>query len=758
MVAVRSSATAEDLPFASFAGQQDTYLGVLGADAVVDAVRRCWASLWTDRAVSYRASQGIDHAAVRLAVVVQTMIHSEVAGVLFTANPVTGRRREAVIDASPGLGEAVVSGAVTPDHVVVDTATRRILDTHTGDKRFAIHALPGGGTEQVPLAAHDGICLTDRQITELAGLGDRVETQTAHRRTSNGPSMPTAHLWLTQARPITTLYPLPDAAHRQGLRVFLCFSVAQGLYRPLTPMGLAAFRLLASSVAHTLGAPESADPLAGPPAYAEAGQRVFLDLTGILRSRVGRALMPRVLDLMETRSATVLRGLFDRPEFSIVRTSPRPALRRAARLAVRYRAPVRLVQAIISPAAAHRRVDDTCAARAGPTLPGATPAERLDHVERILFLEVAPRIPEIIPGALGGLAMFGLAARLLRSISEPGDLQVSLKGLPHNITTAMDLELWSLTQRVRADPAAAAALRATTTADLAGRYASGDLPPALQAGLAGFLARYGHRAVAEIDVGLPRWSDDPSHLLGVLANYLRLENPDLAPDLVFDRSAREAEQLVQQLAARAGRLRGPIVRFALGRARRLIGIREMPKNIVILALAAVRRNLLAVGEALAAEGLIDDARDIVWLSIAEARAGLAGGSLQQLVGPRRESYDREMRRRRVPRVLLSDGTEPEAVGAPEAATEAGDLAGVAASPGSVTGTVRVILDPRRPARTRGDPGRTVDGSRLDPVVPHRRWIGDGDGRAEFARRGGRPGVRNTRGGRGPAGHRQAVDR
>src|SRR6266699_2042934 len=122
-VAVRSSATAEDLPFASFAGQQDTYLNIVGDDAVLDAVRRCWASLWTDRAVSYRASKRIDQRTVRLAVVVQRMVEASVAGVLFTANPLTGRRHQAVIDASPGLGEAIVSGAVNPDHFVVTTAT-----------------------------------------------------------------------------------------------------------------------------------------------------------------------------------------------------------------------------------------------------------------------------------------------------------------------------------------------------------------------------------------------------------------------------------------------------------------------------------------------------------------------------------------------------------------------------------------------------------------------------------------------------------
>src|SRR5205085_2269538 len=135
-VAVRSSATAEDLPTASFAGQQETFLNVVGSAAVLDAVRRCWASLWTGRAVAYRATNGIDHRAVQLAVVIQEMVQSSVAGVMFTANPLTGRRRQAVIDASPGLGEAVVSGAVTPDHFVVNLDTGAIEERQLGDKRL----------------------------------------------------------------------------------------------------------------------------------------------------------------------------------------------------------------------------------------------------------------------------------------------------------------------------------------------------------------------------------------------------------------------------------------------------------------------------------------------------------------------------------------------------------------------------------------------------------------------------------------------
>ena len=155
-VAVRSSATAEDLPFASFAGQQETYLNIVGIEAVLNAVRRCFASLWTDRAVSYRASLGIDQRRVRLAVVVQRMVESSVSGVLFTANPLTGKRRQAVIDANPGLGEAVVSGATNPDHFVVNTATAEIVERRIGDKQVIIRASEGGGTTRTETSAGRG--------------------------------------------------------------------------------------------------------------------------------------------------------------------------------------------------------------------------------------------------------------------------------------------------------------------------------------------------------------------------------------------------------------------------------------------------------------------------------------------------------------------------------------------------------------------------------------------------------------------------
>ena len=285
-VAVRSSATAEDLAYASFAGQQDTYLNVVGAAALLDAVRRCWASLWTDRAVSYRNANAIDHHSVTLAVVVQRMIDATAAGVMFTANPITGTRHETVIDASPGLGEAVVSGAVNPDHFVVNTLDRSIVMRRLGDKRMMITSRPGGGTELHELTSGASeACLDDEQVLQLVDLGQRAQRQYGAPQDTEWALDAGGSFWLTQARPITTLYPL-IRTDRPGLRVFMCLSLAQGLTRPITPMGIAAIRLIGSSIATEVKMPP-AQPLAGPAAMHAPGQRLFLDLTSALRNRVG---------------------------------------------------------------------------------------------------------------------------------------------------------------------------------------------------------------------------------------------------------------------------------------------------------------------------------------------------------------------------------------------------------------------------------------------------------------------------------------
>ncbi|MEV0229480.1 PEP/pyruvate-binding domain-containing protein [Nonomuraea sp. NPDC050786] len=686
-VAVRSSATAEDLPFASFAGQQDTFLNVVGADAVVDAVRRCWASLWTDRAVAYRESNGIDHATVRLAVVIQVMVDSQVAGVMFTANPVTGRRREAVIDANPGLGEAVVSGAVNPDRFVVHGG--EILERHAGDKRLTIRSLPGGGTERVE-TAHEELCLTDDQVRALADLGARVEEHYGAPQDTEWAVDEHGKIWLTQARPITTLYPLPEQS-RPGLRVYFSVNVVQGVMGPITPMGISAFRLLSAGGARAFGY-GPADRLDGAAFVAESGGRVWFDLTTAVRSRFGRALLPRALTLGEARAVPLFEQLMRDPRLSPAYTSPRPVLRAIGRFARGIHAPSRVLLALTSP---RRALEYT--ARLGTELDrrlvppaSATPEQRLDHAERLLA-GLFPVMLSIMPIVITGYGLFALAAKL--SGVPLNDMQDILRSVPHNPTTEMDLELWDLATRVEPEP-----FKERPVAELVRLYQAGELPPVAQREIAAFLDKYGHRGVAEIDLGVPRWSEEPAHILGVLANYLRMDGgADLAPSALFAKGAEEARSAGAQVvsaARRKGWWRAPVVRFGLRRTREFAGLRELPKFYLVKTLAGVRRSMLVVGERLVELGVLDSASDVFFLSFREARAALGGGDLRAAVAERRASYEQESRRRHVPRVLLSDGTEPEALASAAAASTAGGaLTGTAASAGTVTGVARVVLDP-----------------------------------------------------------------
>ena len=233
-----------------------------------------------------------------------------------------------------------------------------------------------------------------------------------------------------------------------------------------------------------------------------------------------------------------------------------------------------------------------------------------------------------------------------------------------------------------------------SVAELVDAFHRGGLPQTVQEGLNGFLRTYGHRAVAEIDLGMPRWSDDPSHLFGVIKNYLRLTDEDRSPSAQFAEGNEQAEALIIELVGRMRRrspVRARVVGFGLRRARQLAGLRERPKFMLVLALAAMRQQLGLVGEALADSGRIARSEDVFFLDLAEARRGLDGENLSALVERRRAAYERELRRRHVPRLLLSDGTEPEAVGAVEVAD--GALVGSPASAGVVTSRARVVLDP-----------------------------------------------------------------
>ena len=688
-VAVRSSATAEDLPGASFAGQQDTYLDVSGEDGVLDAIRRCWASVWNERAVAYRHANGVDDTTVSLAVVVQEMVDASAAGVLFTADPVTGRRRCAAIDAVVGLGEKLVAGATDPDHYAVDIASHEVVQRPAAGKTSA---------------------LSDQEVLTLAEFGDRVERHFNAPQDIEFAFDLERRVRLVQSRPITTLYPLPDDAPdpERELRVYFSGNVFQGYFEPITPMGIQFFRLFSSALSGMFGFPV-ADTAAGSQILKEPGMKLYVDVTPIVRDPIGRRAFVTLTSMGEARSSAVLVELASDPRLALARRSGFRSVRAIAGALIHAGVPHAALRVIRSPDASRARYVREIEEFARIDLPSeATAEQRLDAFERLILRATSGLFPRLIGTILPAMLSFALAARLLRGRARMDELQTITRGAPHKPTTKMDLALWALCTEVRADADSREALLRRTPAELAAGYREGTLPTPLHAGLESFLGRYGFRSIGEIDIGVERWSENPEHILGALANYVRLGDDALAPDAQFAKGEREAEAMIASLLKRVHGPRRAILRLVLGRVRSLIGMREAPKFHLIRLLATPSRELLKpVGRDLAARGLVADEDDIFFLTLPEARCAAGGEDMRELVAARRAAFDRERARRRIPRMLLSDGTDAEA-----ALVSVGEgLRGSPASPGVVSGIARVI---RSPAGARLEPGEILVAPSTDP--------------------------------------------
>ena len=709
-VAVRSSATTEDLPDLSFAGQQDTKLHVIGVAALLEAVVQCWSSLWTARAIAYRGQNGIAHEDAALAVIVQQMIESNISGVLFTANPLTGKRLETVIEATFGLGEALVSGRVEPDRYVVDVAAGRVLERQIGAKAFSIRPRTEGGTVESQEEAAGRATLTDAAALELAALGQRVATLFDEPQDVEWAEA-AGQFYLLQARPITSLFPLPEQLSAEGLRVLLSIGAIQGMLDPFTPLGRDAFSMALARVLATVIRAFAHDR-AGP--IAVASERLFLDVTPLVRSPRTRSLVQSALGAVEPSTGEALNAALSEVSFTTVERRPSRRVPSPRLLALVSRVLGNLTYDMLWPHRGRARIQRRLAAVIDDFERRSTVAQSL--TERVALLEdlfrELPRslIPVLAAGLVTGLANL----RLLRSIAAElpeGERRVLelTRGLPHNVTTEMDLALWGAARAIRSDGNAAAHFRTADAETLARDTIAGRLPRAAQDAIDGFLRRYGLRGVGEIDLGRPRWRDDPTPLIQVLQSYLRIDNDDRAPDAIFRRGAEAAERTLVSLIADIrrtsfGRLKGFVMRLAARRMRALAGLRESPKFTIVRMLGAVRAGLRASGQELVASGILEASEDIFFLHIDELEAVAQGGDAREwreLVRERRKTYAREQRRRRVPRVLLSDGRAlyGDTSGEPSLGPT---LAGTPVSPGVCVGVARVVHDPRTVQLTPGD--------------------------------------------------------
>ena len=696
-VAVRSSATAEDLPELSFAGQQDTSLNVVGAAALRAAVIRCWSSLWTARAIGYRARNAIPHQGLALAVVVQEMVPAEAAGVLFTANPLNGKRTEMAVEATLGLGEALVSGQVEPDHYRVEAASGRILEKRLGAKALSMRARPGGGIEAQSEKAANRQALPDAAIAELARLGREVAglfgaPQDIEWAWAGG------QIHLLQSRPITSLFPLPPGMSTEPLQILFSFAAVQGLLDPMTPLGREAVRALFAGAGSMFGYKLTAE---SPKAVHAAAERLWINITGLFHTRLGRRVVPAFLGFIEPGAQQAVASLLLDPRLAASGGLSLRGLRWI--LPVALPAIGHLLYTVLRPDAGRARFERDLEGRLAEVearCAGATTlAERVALMEDLLAGAFPFLLPRFIPRFGAAMGPLNLLLRLAASLPGGGlDALTITRGLPHNVTTEMDLRLWRVAQTIRADGAALAHFQQNNSGVLAAEYLAGHLPHPAQSALDGFLARYGMRGVGEIDLGRPRWREDPAPVLHALQSYLQIQDPDQAPDVVFERGAAAAAEAVDQLVAglratRRGWFKARLARWAARRVRALGGLREGPKFWAVRNMGLVRAALLDSGQALVQAGVLARPDDLFFLRLAELEA-LAAGEARDwaaLVGQRREAYDREKRRMQIPRVLLSDGQAFYEGVASQAG--AGVLAGSPVSPGVVEGPVRVVFQP-----------------------------------------------------------------
>jgi pyruvate,water dikinase len=561
------------------------------------------------------------------------------------------------------------------------------------------------GRDETP-KAHG--CLSAGDLIDLREVGQRLETVFGQPQDVEWAFDAAGTLWLLQSRPITTLFPIPSLADPTDLRVYLEVGHMQGMHGPITPMGMSALRAASDQWFESFGVLANTDEV-----VVDIAGRMFLDTTGFVRNRRLRGGLPEAMKIYGPGVTKAMHRIIDDP-----RLAPRPGrgvdLAAVARVAVKL-APGTIagtLRALARPASARRRafkVRDQAPQMPVPESTSAT--DRIAFAAHLQDPVMAGPLMSLLPPLWASILARQVAAGLLKGVAVQGEIDATQRGMPYNVTTEMDLKLWSMAAKA----AQHRNLLLETAPDvLASLYRQGELP---EFGLTDFLAEYGHRGAAEIDVGIPRWAEDPTALFAALAGYLRVNDPETAPDVRFARAAAEAEEGLDLLVGRAVRsrpLRAALAGFLLRRSRALAGLRELPKFVWLYPLGEIRRQLLLAGEQLADRGTINQADDIMYLTLSDAAEAAAGMDHRATAATRRAEYQRETRRRRVPGLLLSDGTMPEALPDQETLGLGADddrLIGMPAAAGTATGIVRVVNDP---STARIEPGDILVAPTTDP--------------------------------------------
>ncbi|MEU2268104.1 rifamycin-inactivating phosphotransferase [Streptomyces olindensis] len=668
--AVRSSATAEDLPTASFAGQQDTYLNVMGTPSVLRHISRCWASLFTERAVTYRRRNGIDHRTVHMAVVVQRMVFPQAAGILFTADPVTGNRKTATVDAGFGLGEALVSGLVNPD--VFTVRDGEVVARTIAAKQRAVHALPGGGTQEVTIDAErqEQPALTDAQAVRLVRLGRRIEAHFGRPQDIEW-CLVDDDFRIVQSRPITTLFPVPEAGDEED-HVYVSVGHQQMMTDAMKPLGLSMWRLTAMAPMH------------------EAGGRLFVDVTRRLASPATRDGLLEVMGRGDPLVRDALETLLDRGDIVLSPPEPAPGGPPPGGDSTPVETDPALVTELVERSEASvatlRRDIRT---KSGPALFDFLLEAFAEH-KRVLG---DPLSMQVIMAGME--ATWWLNDKLREWLGEKNAADTLTLSAPGNITSEMGLELLDVADAIRPHPRVVAFLQGVDDENFLDELPK--LPGGTEArdAIEAYLDRYGMRCAGEIDITRPRWSERPSTLVPAILDNVRNFEPGAARRR-FEQGLREAQQKEQDVLSRLralpdGDRKADEAKRMIDRVRTFIGYREYPKYGIVSRYFVYKQALLEEAERLVRAGVLAERDDVFYLTFQEFHEAVRSQQVDDRIVRQREDAFRTYQALTPPRVLTSDG---EALNGAYRRDDAPDgaLIGLAVSAGTVEGRARVVLD------------------------------------------------------------------
>src|SRR5579859_992456 len=671
--AVRSSATAEDLPTASFAGQQDTYLNIVGPAAILQHVSRCWASLFTERAVIYRLRNSVDQRKVHMAVVVQQMVFSEAAGVLFTADPVTGNRKVASVECSFGLGEALVTGLVTAD--VYKVRAGEVVARTVATKQLAIYASPSGGTQQQAIEPErqQQPALTDAQVVRLAQLGRQIEAHFGRPQDIEW-CLENDDFLIVQSRPITTLFPIPSTGDQEN-HVFVSVGHGQMMTDAMKPLGISVWQLTA-----------------GRPMY-EAGGRLFVDVTQALASPKSRTGLLEVMGKGDPLIGDALRTILDRGDF--IRSlptdeGPSSAPNSGAPAAIETD-PAVVAELIGRSQASIASVKRDIRTKSGSALLDFILMD-FQELRRILF---DPRSHQVFMSAME--AAWWLNDQLQAWLGEKNAADTLTQSVPNNVTSEMGLALLDVADVIRPHPQVVAFLQLQHVED---DDFLDELPklagwPEARDAIRAWLDKYGMRCVGEIDITRPRWSERPATLLPMILGNIKNFEPG-AGQRRFEQGRQEAANREQELLERLralpdGARKAEEAKRMIDRVRTFIGYREYPKYGMISRYFVYKQSLLQEADRLVHAHVLRDREDIFYLTLQEFHDVVRTNQADdELIGQRKDAF-RSYAALSAPRVLTSDG-EGIAGAYRRDDVPAGALVGLPVSAGTIDGRARVVLD------------------------------------------------------------------